>query len=75
MDRRFMFMKKKLTPGGCLSLPRGYIDVYDHNIQTSSSLKPLSQLKPNLCGALLGRGNENLYKRSSHDQDGRHGYK
>ena len=29
-----------------------------------------------MAGALLGRGNENLYKRSrSHDQDGCHGYK
>ena len=31
---------------GCLLLPRGYIHVYDHNIQTSSSLKPLGQSKP-----------------------------
>ena len=35
--------KKKLTPGGCLPLPWGYIHVYDHNIQTSTSLKPLYQ--------------------------------
>ena len=29
-----------------------------------------------LCGASLERGNESLYKWStSHDQDGRHGYK
>ena len=46
MDRKFMFMKTKFTPGVCLPLPRGYIHVYDHNIQTSS-LKPLGQLKPN----------------------------
>ena len=32
MDSRFMFMKK-LTPGGCLPLPPGYIHVHDHNIQ------------------------------------------
>ena len=44
MDRRFMFMKK-LTPGGCLHLP--YINVYDHNIQTSS-LKPLGRIKGKL---------------------------
>ena len=37
MDRRFMFMRKILIPGGCLPLPRGYIHVYDHNIQTSTS--------------------------------------
>ena len=58
MDRKFMFMEKKLTPGGCLPLPWGYIHVYDHNIQTSTSLKPLCQLKPNfMCAASLGRGN------------------
>ena len=45
IDRRFMFMKKK-SLGGCLPLPRGYIHVYDHNIQTSSSLKSLGQSKP-----------------------------
>ena len=27
-------------------MPRGYIHVYDHNIQTSSSPKPLGQSKP-----------------------------
>ena len=45
MDRRFMFMVK-MSSGGCLLLPRVYIHVYDHNIQTSSSLKPLDQSKP-----------------------------
>ena len=45
MDRIFMFMKKKLSPGGFLSLPRG--SVHNHNIQTSSALKPLGQSKPN----------------------------
>ena len=34
MDRKFMFMEKHLSPGGCLPLPWGYIHVYDHNIQT-----------------------------------------
>ena len=33
-----------LSPEGCLPLPRGYIHVYDHNIQTSP-LKPLGQSK------------------------------
>ena len=66
MDRRFI-----LGPEGCLPLPLGYIHVYDHNIQTSSSLKPLGQSKPNF----LGRVNVSLYKwLRSHDQDGRHGY-
>ena len=43
MDRKFMFMETNSTPGGCLPLPWGYIHVYDHNIQTSTSLKPLYQ--------------------------------
>ena len=30
-------LKKKMSTGGCLPQPRGYIHVYDHNIQTSSS--------------------------------------
>ena len=44
MDRRYMFMKKMFT-GDCLPLPLpwGYIHVYDHNVQTSSSLKRLGQ--------------------------------
>ena len=36
MDRRLMFIRKTITPGGCLPLPWGYTHVYDHNIQTSS---------------------------------------
>ena len=47
-----------LTPGGCLPLPRGYILVYDHHFQTSSTLKPLSQSKPNFMWSLLGKGEE-----------------
>ena len=50
MDRKYMFMEKNLTPGGCLPLPWGYIHVYDHNIQTSTSLKP--QCSPNLSDRL-----------------------
>ena len=43
MDRRFMFMRKILTPGGCLPLPRGNIHVYDHNIETffSETARPI----------------------------------
>ena len=66
-----------LGPEGCLPLPRGYIHVhvYDHNIQTSSSLKPLGQSKPNFMWSIL-RKSECIYKWSrSHDQDGRHWYK
>ena len=57
MDRRFMFMKKMST-GDCLPLPmpRGYIHVYDHNVQTSSSLKPLGQSKPNFMWSIGRKG-------------------
>ena len=48
MDRRFMFMKKNV----CLC-PEGYIHVYDHNIQTSSSLKPLGQSKSNFMWSVV----------------------
>ena len=39
------FYENILGPGVCL--PRGYIHVYDHSIQTSSCLKPIGQSKPN----------------------------
>ena len=66
MDRRFMFMGK-MSSGGCLPPPLGYIHVYGQNIQTSSSLKPHGQSKLNF----IWIGNESLYKWSrSHDQDG-----
>ena len=55
MDRRFMVMKIKLSSGGCLSLSRSYIHVYDHNIQTSS-LKPLGQSKPNIKWSIFRKG-------------------
>ena len=53
MDRRFIFFENLLGPEGCLSLPRGYIHVYDNNIQTFSSLKPLSQSKQNFMWSIL----------------------
>ena len=34
MDRIFTILKKKLTPGVILTLPRGYIYAYDHCSQT-----------------------------------------
>ena len=57
MDRIFMVMKK-MTSGGCLPLSRGYIHVhvYDHTIQTSSSLKPLGQSKPNIKWSIVRKG-------------------
>ena len=55
MDRRFMFMKI-MSSGGCLSLLRGYIHVYDNNIQTSSSLKQFCQSKPNFMWSIVGKG-------------------
>ena len=68
--------EKQNVPRGCLPLPRSYIHVHDHHIQTSSAPKPLGQSKPNFMWSIVRRGNENLYKLSrSHDQDGRHGYK
>ena len=42
-----------LGPGSCLPMPRGYIHVYDHNIQKSSSLKPHGQSKPNFMWSIL----------------------
>ena len=48
--------KKKKKPGGYLPLPRGYIHVYDHYFQTSSSVKPLGQSTPNFIWSLLGKG-------------------
>ena len=75
MDRRLMLIEN-FRPRGLSAPAPGAIHVYDHNIQTSSSLKPLSQSKPNFMWSILKKGNESLYKWSrSHDQDGRHGYK
>ena len=63
MVRIFICMKIKMSLEGFLPLPRGYIHVYGHNIQVSSSLKPLSQLKPNLMlKTVRKRGNASSYK-------------
>ena len=49
---------EKMTPGGCLSLPHGYIHVYDHHFQRYFSLKPLGQfIAPNF----HGKGGKNVY--------------
>ena len=53
MDRIFMLMKTFCPHGVCLSLPRGYIHVYDRNIQTSFSLKLLGQSKPNFMWSIV----------------------
>ena len=42
-----MILKKIGPPGAHILPPWGNIHVYLHNIQISSSLKPLSQSKPN----------------------------
>ena len=55
MDRRFMFMEK-MSSGGCLPPLLGYIHVYDHNIQTSSSRKLLGQSKQNLMWSIVRQG-------------------
>ena len=56
MDRKFMFMKRIWSSGGCLPLSRVYIHVYDHNIQTSTSLKQVGQLKPNFMWSIVKKG-------------------
>ena len=40
--------EKNWTPGAHMPPPPGNIHVHYHNIQTSSSLKPLGQSKPNV---------------------------
>ena len=55
MDRRFMFLEKFWPQVGCLPLPEGYIHVYFHNIQNSSSLKQLDHSKPNFGWSILGK--------------------
>ena len=40
MDRRLMFIRKTITPGGCLPLPWGYIHVYDHIVKVPDGKKP-----------------------------------
>ena len=52
MDRIFMFMKIFWGLEDCLPLSRGYIHVYDYDIQTSS-LKPFGQSKPNFMWSIL----------------------
>ena len=56
MDRKFMFLKKKMSSERCLPLPQGYIHVYDHNIQISSSLILLGQSKPNFLWSIVRNG-------------------
>ena len=56
IDRTFMCLKTNLSPGGWLPLPRGYIHIYDHNIQTSSPLKLLGQSKPNFIFSIVRKG-------------------
>ena len=58
MDRRFMVMKKMSSGGLSAPVPGLYIyvHVYDHNIQTSTSLKPLGQSKPNIKLSIVRKG-------------------
>ena len=55
INRRFIFLKKEIITGRCLSLPRGYIHAYDNYFQKSFTLKPLGQSKPNFMCCLLGK--------------------
>ena len=81
MDRRFMFTKifwaqsvvcpcpRAIYPGAiymCMTIIFKHLLLWNLLVNQSQTL----------CGALLGRVNESLYKWSkSHDQDGRNGYK
>ena len=57
MGRRFMFMKKTFDPRGLSAPAPGlYTCIYNHNIKTSSSLKPLGQLKPNFMWSIVRSG-------------------
>ena len=61
MDKDLCY--ETMDQGDCLPLTWGYIHVYDHNIQTASSLKPCGQSgfvanqSQTLCEASLGRVN------------------
>ena len=46
---------KNILPQGLSAPARGYVHVYDHHFQSSSSLKPLAQSKPNFMWSLLGK--------------------
>ena len=59
-----MYMEK-MSPEGRLSLPRSYIHVYDHTIQTSS-LKQLDQSKPNFMWSIDRKGGTNVYNGQGH---------
>ena len=50
MDRRFMFKIIFWAQGVVCPCPGA---IYDHNIETSSSLKPLGQSKPNFVWSIL----------------------
>ena len=45
--------REKTAPRDHQLGPRGYIHIDDHNVQTSSSLKPLGQSKPNFMWSIL----------------------
>ena len=56
MNWRFKILKIIWTPGVGIPLPRGIIHVFNHNIQRSSSLKPLGQPKSNFIGSICMKG-------------------
>ena len=76
MDLRLMILKK-FGPQGSVCPHPGAIYMYITAIFKDLLLcNCLANQSQTLLGALLGGGNESLYKWSmSHDQDGRHGYK
>ena len=58
MDKKIMLMKIFWVQGVVCPCPGGYMHVYDQNIQTSSSLKPLDQSNSNIkvVGCINGPG-------------------
>ena len=60
------FRRNKMALECCLSLPMGYIQVYDDYFQISFSLKPFGQSKPNFMWSLHGQREHKLCK-NGHD--------
>ena len=59
IDKRFMFIKE-FQPKGVL--PGGYVHVHVNYFQTSFSLNPLGQSKPNIMWRLLGKLGNLFYR-------------
>ena len=62
MNWRFKILKKKMDPRGGSAPAPGHYNVYNHNIQRSSSLKPLGQSKSNFIRSICMKGEQCDYK-------------